>query len=55
MIPLYKKNLLDGGFLAFEIGYDQAQSIKALADLHGLECTVIKDYSGNDRVAVLRK
>ena len=55
LIPVCKKIIKPDGFIAFEIGYDQAQSIKALADLHGLECTVIKDYSGNDRVAVLKK
>lgn len=42
------------GFIALEIGYDQAELLRALAAEHGLTVKIIKDYSGNDRVAVLR-
>ena len=55
LIPVCKKRLKDGGFIAFEIGYDQAESLHALAKENSLTCEIIKDYSGNDRVAVLRK
>lgn len=55
LTPVCKNLLKDGGFIAYEIGYDQADSIKAIADKNGLSCQIIKDYSGNDRVAVLRK
>ena len=55
LIPVCKERIKDGGFIAFEIGYDQAESLRALAKLHGLGCEIIKDYGGNDRVAVLRK
>ena len=55
LIPACIGRIKDGGFLAFEIGYDQADSLKALASEHSLVCEIIKDYSGNDRVAVLRK
>lgn len=55
LIPLSLCVLKDGGFVAFEIGYDQRQMITALAERHSCDITVIKDYSGNDRVAVLKR
>lgn len=55
LIPVCKKKIKDGGFIAFEIGYDQAESLRTLAKENGLTSEIIKDYSGNDRVAVLRK
>ena len=55
LTPMCKKAIKDGGFIAFEIGYDQAESLRTIADKNGLGCQIIKDYSGNDRVAVLRK
>lgn len=39
----------------FEIGYDQAHAICALAYERGLSCEVTKDYGGNDRVAVIKE
>lgn len=39
-----------GGFLAMEIGYDQAAAMRDL--FAGVE--ILKDYSGNDRVAVVK-
>ncbi|MBE6610189.1 MAG: peptide chain release factor N(5)-glutamine methyltransferase [Ruminococcaceae bacterium] len=44
----------DGCFI-FEIGYDQADALRALASSHSLSCSVFKDYGGNDRCAVLKK
>lgn len=44
----------DGCFL-FEIGYDQGDAIRSLAASCGYDCTVTKDYGGNDRVARLTK
>ena len=55
IIALYKDSLCENGFFAFEIGYDQAKSLKEIADEHGFICKIIKDYSGNDRVAILEK
>ncbi len=44
----YKKNVKCGGHIICEIGYDQG------GDLHKLfGCKIIKDYSGNDRIAIL--
>ena len=55
LIPVCVDKLKDGGFIAFEIGYDQGESLKLLADKYNLSFELIKDYSGNDRVVVLRK
>ena len=46
--------LVNGGFLAVEIGYDQAQSVTKLFETnnHFKNIEVIKDLSRNDRVVV---
>ncbi len=41
------------GFFLFEIGYDQGEALGALAEEHGLRAQIIKDYGGQDRVALL--
>lgn len=43
------------GFFLFEIGYDQAQDLEALAAEHCFSCTVFRDLGGNDRVVLLRR
>ena len=55
IIPMYFNSSEEGGFFAFEIGYDQGESLVRLASKHGLSAEVHKDYSGNDRVVVIRK
>lgn len=55
IVEKYKRNLCDGGFFIFEIGYDQAEDIKAIARRNGFDCTVVKDLGNNDRVAVLKR
>ena len=55
IISLYEESLEDDGFFAFEIGYDQAKGITLLAQNHGMSIEIIKDLSGNDRVAILKK
>ena len=52
--PIALKHLKIGGFIAYEIGYDQADKITAVAEDNGCKCKIIKDYSGNDRVAILK-
>lgn len=54
LIPVCKNHIKKGGFIAFEIGYDQAESLRALAKKNNLTCEIIKDYSGNDRVVVMK-
>ena len=44
----YRSLVKSGGFMAFEIGYDQADDLKKLTD-----CKLYKDYGGNFRVAVV--
>ena len=49
-----KNFLKSGGRILFEIGYDQSDSIRALAKAGNMSCKVFRDYGGNDRVALLR-
>ena len=54
LVPVCKELIDPSGFFAFEIGYDQADLSRHLADIHSLTVEIIKDLSGNDRVAVYR-
>jgi release factor glutamine methyltransferase len=51
---LYAKRIARGGFIAYETGYRQGKALTEIAALHGMSCEIIKDLSGNDRVALLR-
>lgn len=53
IVKRYAPSLKENGIFIFEIGYDQGEDIKTVAELNGFTCTVTKDYGGNDRVAVL--
>ncbi len=44
--------LNDGGILAYEIGFDQGDEVKALMEKDFCEVEVIKDLCGNDRVVI---
>lgn len=55
LVPLGLSLVKDGGFVALEIGYDQADALREIAKMHGRVAEIIKDYGGNDRVAVIRK
>lgn len=50
----YKVMLKPGGFFAFEIGFDQANDIKKLCEKFGYACEIKKDFSGLDRIAIIR-
>ncbi len=54
LTPIYKEKIAPEGFIAYEIGYDQADLLSSIADECGMSCEILKDLSGNDRVAVLR-
>jgi release factor glutamine methyltransferase len=48
--------LAPGGLLVVEIGYDQAQAVKGLAEAHALEIlTIAHDLSGNPRCVVMKR
>ncbi len=53
IIKNYKNSLLPGGFFGFEIGYNQGKSLSEISKAEDMDCRIIKDFSGNDRVAVL--
>jgi release factor glutamine methyltransferase len=55
LTPIYKKHIKNGGFIAYEIGFDQAEIIENIANNNDMSCEIIKDFSGNPRVAVLRR
>ena len=45
-----------GGFLAFEVGYNQAEAVKELMAENGFDIfAVVKDYGGIDRVVIGKK
>jgi release factor glutamine methyltransferase len=54
IIPRYKNKIKRGGFMAFEIGYDQGDALMSIARENGLLSKIIKDYSSNDRVAFIK-
>lgn len=53
--PIYKEKIHKEGFIAYEIGYDQAEMLKAIAEENNMSCLILKDYGARDRVAVLKK
>lgn len=55
IIEIYPDHLKDGGFLALEIGADQAEAVSRIASECGLGYDVLKDHSGHDRVIVMKK
>ena len=55
IVEKYQENLTLDGYFIFEIGYDQAEDIKAIAEQNGFSCQVKKDLGGNDRVAILKR
>lgn len=52
---LYKDAIPKEGFIAFEIGYDQGAAISEIAETNGMSAEILKDFSNNDRVAVLKR
>ena len=50
----YRDRLAVGGFIAYEIGYEQADLLREIAEANRMTCKIIHDLSGNARVAVLR-
>ena len=55
LTPLYRDVIEDDGFIAYEIGYDQADMLREIAEKNNMRASILRDLSGNSRVAVLRK
>ena len=55
IVENFADNLEEDGFFLFEIGYDQGEDIKNIAEGYGFTCEVFKDLGAQDRAALLRK
>lgn len=55
MTPECLKRLKPGGFIAYEIGYDQGELLREIGEELCCEVKILKDLSGNDRVALLTR
>lgn len=55
LLSEYPRYLNTDGRMILEIGYDQGEEIKRLAERSGMHCELRKDLGGNDRVAVLTR
>ena len=47
--------LKSGGFIAYEIGYDQGDLLREIGAECGCEVEILTDYGSRDRVAVLKR
>lgn len=54
IVELYRGIIKKDGFILFEIGYDQGDILRKIAELYGMTCEIIKDYSSLDRIALLK-
>lgn len=54
IIKASNERLKEKTHIIFEIGYDEAADVAALAAENGLGAEIVKDISGNDRVAILK-
>ncbi len=54
IVPNCKHALKNGGFMAFEIGYLQSDGIIKIAEENDMTAKIIRDLSGNSRLAVLQ-
>ena len=43
------------GVMLLEIGHDQGEAIRSLAEAHGFTCEILKDLAGHDRTAICKK
>jgi release factor glutamine methyltransferase len=50
LVPKAYDALLNGGILAFEIGYDQGEAVTSLMREYFSSVSLKKDYGGNDRM-----
>ena len=50
----YRSVIAPDGFIAYEIGYDQAELVSNIAENSKMNCEIYRDLSGNPRLAVLK-
>ncbi len=55
ILDLYAGNLDKNGKFIFEIGYDQGRSLESLAAERSMDCKIVRDLGGRDRVAVISR
>lgn len=55
IVKNFAENLENNGFFLFEIGFDQAEDLKKIAEENRFDCRIFKDLGGCDRAALLRK
>lgn len=55
LTPKYLPLLKEGGFIAYEIGFDQGDLLREIGESLCCEVQILTDYGGRDRVAVLRR
>lgn len=55
IVENYTHLLKDGGFFAFEMGYDQRDDAAMLAEKHGFAFSELYDYGSNFRAAIFKK
>ncbi len=55
LIPRLSDILAEGGFIAFEIGAEQAEAVGELATLYGYRFEVCRDFCQKNRVLLLRR
>lgn len=55
MTPIYRELISPDGFIAYEIGADQGELLRAIARENNMSVKILKDLSSLDRVAVLKR
>ena len=53
LLDICPAHIRKGGFLLFEIGYDQREALSQLCEKRGLKCEFYCDFGGNTRVCVV--
>ena len=54
-LTAFRDSLKENGFFLFEIGYDQGDALRTLAEDGGYSFTLYRDAGGNARVVLLQK
>lgn len=55
IVDRFADRLPPEGCFVFEIGYDQGNDLRKIAEERGFTCEIRRDYGGNDRVAILKR